>query len=172
MTTGAQCEADSERGWLALGIGSPRPHYLVTAVRKVGLAAKIWYSFLVVSVGLRRLPLPKLVERLGRKGPAGSGPPPSVPRVGQASVRRLHEPAWLGQVVWKVLRVGRWRPRCLHTSLVLLRLLRQQGRPAELVIGLPPLPTSRDAHAWVEVEGADVGPPPGRAEHRELARYA
>ena len=29
----------------------------------------------------------------------------------------------------------------------------------------------KDAHAWVELAGVDVGPPPGRNGHVELARY-
>lgn len=40
-----------------------------------------------------------------------------------------------------------------------------------LVIGLPEEPVDERAHAWVELEGRDVGPPPGRGNHVELARY-
>jgi hypothetical protein len=53
----------------------------------------------------------------------------------------------------------------------LYRLLRAQGDPAELVIGLTELPESPDAHAWIELDGRDIGPLPGRGHHRELARY-
>ncbi len=123
---------------------------------KIRLALAIWYSFVVVVIGLRRLPLPELVQRLGRKPPSKAHKP---------------EPAWLGRVVWRVLHVRRWRPRCLYRALVFLRLLRLYGHPAELVIGLPQSPTSHDAHAWVEVAGVDVGPPPGQGGHDELARY-
>jgi hypothetical protein len=70
-----------------------------------------------------------------------------------------------------VLRVGPRRARCLVAALVLFRLLREQGEPAELVIGMPRTPNSEDAHAWVEVGDVDVGPPPGRRGHLELARY-
>lgn len=127
-----------------------------TVAGKIGLAIAIWYSFVVVVIGLRRLPLPELVQWLGRKGPRKRASP---------------EPAWLGHVVWRVLHIGRWRPRCLHSSLVLLRLLRLHGHSAELVIGLPHSPSSQDAHAWVEVAGVDVGPPPGQAGHVELVRF-
>ena len=41
----------------------------------------------------------------------------------------------------------------------------------QLVIGLPHTPADKDAHAWVELAGTDVGPPPGRASHEELARF-
>jgi hypothetical protein len=57
-------------------------------------------------------------------------------------------------------------------ALVLFRLLREQGDAAELVIGLPENPGGKDAHAWVELEGVDVGPPPGRSGHDEMARFS
>jgi hypothetical protein len=66
--------------------------------------------------------------------------------------------------------VGRHRPRCLINALVLFRLLREQGEAAILVIGLPEVATDERAHAWVEVDGRDVGPPPGGRGYRELAR--
>ena len=55
---------------------------------------------------------------------------------------------------------------------MLFRLLRAQGEEPELVIGLPLEPRDRDAHAWIELAGRDVGPPPGKGRHVELARYA
>jgi hypothetical protein len=56
-------------------------------------------------------------------------------------------------------------------ALVHYRLLREQGDTPELVIGLEPSPRTKDAHAWLEVNGIDVGPPPGRGLHEELVRY-
>jgi Transglutaminase-like superfamily len=53
----------------------------------------------------------------------------------------------------------------------LFKLLKAEGVNAELVIGLPASPESHIAHAWVEIDGRDVGPPPGRRNHEELARY-
>jgi hypothetical protein len=47
----------------------------------------------------------------------------------------------------------------------------EQGQSAEVVIGLPQEPLDNKAHAWVEIDGVDVGPPPGRQGHEELARY-
>ncbi|MDP8931223.1 MAG: lasso peptide biosynthesis B2 protein [Actinomycetota bacterium] len=154
----APCEvAGGEEGGRALNVGDGTRHSFRTpAAWKVRLAIATWYSLVVVVIGLRLLPLPELVKRLGRKGPR---------------MRPIQEPAWLGHVVWRVLHVGRWRPRCLLTALVFLRLLRLQGRQAEIVIGLPYAPTNRDAHAWIEMGGVDVGPPPGRAGHVELVRY-
>jgi Transglutaminase-like superfamily len=60
----------------------------------------------------------------------------------------------------------------LINALVLYRLLREQGDPVELVIGLPEQAADERAHAWVELEGRDVGPPPGRAGHSEMARLS
>jgi hypothetical protein len=120
------------------------------------LAFRIWRSFVLVSIGLRREPLPALVARLGSVEPHAS---PVAP-------------ARLGHAVDRSLRLGRRRPRCLVGALVLFHLLREQGDPAELVIGLPPHARDERAHAWVEVAEVDAGPPPGRGAHRPIARYS
>jgi hypothetical protein len=86
--------------------------------------------------------------------------------------RSRHPTRRLSRAVDRSLRIGSRRPTCLVNSLVLFRLLREQGDHAELVIGLPESPTSKDAHAWVELDGREVGPPPGRAGHSQLARFA
>jgi len=122
---------------------------------KVALAIRTWRSFFLVQVDLRRRPLPRLVSRLGRT----HGRPTGLP------------PVRLGVAVQKALTVGPRQPRCLVSALVLYDLLRGEGRQPWLVIGLPDSPSSKDAHAWVEIDGIDVGPPPGRGTHRELARY-
>lgn len=122
----------------------------------MALALRVWFRFGALYVGLRRHPLPEVIERLG-----------SVP----PKARRRVEPARLGLMVYKALGIGPWHPRCLYGALVLFRFLRRQGELAQLVIGLPREPRDKDAHAWVEIAGVDVGPPPGRARHEELARY-
>jgi Transglutaminase-like superfamily len=122
-----------------------------------GIALRAWVLRPAVHVGLRRRPLPELVRRMGE---------PPAPAV------RRHPPRRLGRVVGRALTIGSHEPRCLIAALVLYRLLRAQGEPAELVIGLPPDATGEDAHAWVEVGGIDVGPFPGRRTHVELARFA
>ena len=123
---------------------------------KVILCARIWWTFVTVLGVERRHPLPQAVARLG-----------------EASRRaRLRvEPQRLGRIVGRVLRIGWWRPRCLFSALVLYRLLQEQGDHAELVIGMPLDPRSKDAHAWVEVARVDVGPPPGGRGRVPLARY-
>ena len=130
---------------------------------RLGPATKLqlWFRivrwFLIVRVRTGREPLPKLAARIGDAGPArGERLPP----------RQL---AW---AVDRTLHVGRLRPRCIFNALVLYRLLREQGDAAELVIGLPKNPADKAAHAWVELDGIDVGPPPGRNGHEQMARFA
>lgn len=123
---------------------------------KVALAARVWMLLARVLVGIRREPLPAYVARLGRPG---------------ARREQRLPPGRLSRAVDRSLRVGGRRPRCLVNALVLYRLLREQGDEAELVIGLPARPTDKDAHAWVELAGIDVGPPPGQSGHEELARF-
>lgn len=122
---------------------------------KAQLATRVWVQFALVSIRVRRQPLPRLVARLA-----------SV----NGSPRRTHAPATLARAVDRSLRVGNHRPRCLINALILFRLLREQGDEGELVIGLPELAENERAHAWVELKGRDVGPPPGRAGHQEMAR--
>jgi hypothetical protein len=123
---------------------------------KARLAGRIWWSFIGIRARLRREPLPSLVDRLGNvERPSG----------------RPYAPARLSRAVDRSLRLGSRQPACLVSALVLFRLLREQGDSAELVIGLPANATNEAAHAWVEINGADIGPPPGRGNHSELARF-
>lgn len=128
----------------------------LTVPQKARLAGRIWIRYLLVMVGLRRRPLPDLVEGLAR---TNGGSPEDAYRA-----------ATLSNAIHRSLRLGSHRPRCLVNALVLFRLLREQGEPAELVIGLKPDATDQRAHAWVELDGRDVGPPPGRFGHEEMAR--
>lgn len=124
------------------------------AKARLALRTYLWLG--VVHVELRRRPLPQVVERLR-----------TVDRV-----RPYRIPAGrVGRGVARLLQVGPIRSRCLVMSLVHFRLLREQGDEPELVIGMEPIARSKDAHAWLEIDGRDVGPPPGRGQHRELVRY-
>jgi transglutaminase-like putative cysteine protease len=123
---------------------------------KASLVPRVLIAFFVVHLAVRRNPLPRAVEALGRPRRRASYYVP---------------PKRLGKVTVLVLWAGPRKPRCLFSALVLYRLVRAQGDPAELVIGLPQNARTKDAHAWVEVEGIDVGPPPGRSGHVELTRY-
>jgi hypothetical protein len=126
-----------------------------------GMRLRLWLRivgwYVVVRVRTSREPLPKVAARIGDAGP---------PRSGRIPPRQL---AW---AVDRTLHIGRLRPRCIFNALVLYRLLREQGDAAELVIGLPKNPADKSAHAWVELEGVDVGPPPGQNGHEPMARFA
>lgn len=122
---------------------------------KVLLALRVWRCYVRVRIGLRRAPLPAFVRELGSTPVRGDG----------------HPPALLSIAVDRSLRLGPLRPRCLTSSLVLYRLLREQGDAAEIVIGLPPEARNHAAHAWVELDARVVGPPPGRGRHAPIARY-
>jgi hypothetical protein len=125
-------------------------------IDNLALASRIWVIYLRVVVLLRRRPMHRVIETLG--SPAGRA---RAPEVATHYSRAIH----------RALRLGDKRPRCLPSALVLYRLLKAGHIPAELVIGLPATPTSPIAHAWVELYGRDIGPPPGRHQHEELARY-
>ena len=123
---------------------------------KLRLALRTWFHFLRTVVEARRHALPEVVAELET--------------VTDGS--RLHvDPRRLGRIVAQVLRIGPWRPRCLYTSLVLFRLLREQGDRPVLVIGLPKNATGTRAHAWLELDGVEVGPPPGARGHLALGRF-
>lgn len=134
---------------------SPASKLTRRVASRAEIVARILLAFVRVRLSLTRVPLPEIVERLR-----------------DAPVRRRarHHPVRIGRLVVALLRVGPYRARCLVTSLVLFRVLREQGYRPEVVIGIPDEADSPLAHAWVEVEGHDVGPPPGRGMHRELLR--
>ena len=122
---------------------------------KVRIAARIWRSYLRVELRDPREPLPQFICRLGQV---------------EGSARHRFAPVRLKGAVLRALRLGPWRPSCLVNALVLFRLLREQGDPAELVIGLHTEARDHEAHAWVELHGQDLGPFPG-TDHRPLARF-
>lgn len=128
----------------------------MTPQQKIALAARIWVHAMAVHVLLRTQPLPKVISLSVAKSP--------LLTYGTDAVR-------LGQIVRRVLTVFGRPPRCLIAALVAHRILRAGGYNVELVIGLPRDATDKDAHAWLELGGRDIGPPPGQSGHIELARY-
>lgn len=78
----------------------------------------------------------------------------------------------LGRIVAGITRVDPWRARGAHTSLGPFRLVRDSGEPAELVIGLPRKPRTKDGLAWSEPGHRGVGQSPGRGSHGESERAA
>lgn len=133
------------------------------ADRRRGVATKLrlvlWVArdYWAVKRALSHHPLPEAVAFVGA-APAGA--------------RTSLPPARLSHAVDRCLLVGPLRARCLVRAMVLHRMLRRQGFATSVVIGLPTAATSTDAHAWVEIDGRDVGPGPGRSGHLELVRYS
>lgn len=123
---------------------------------KVRTAIRIWAAYARVRRVRRERPLRDVVATLSAPADRAVVPVP-VDRLSRA--------------VSRTLNVGPWRLRCLDRALVLYHLVRLQGTSAELVIGIRPATSSTDAHAWVEIDGRDVGPAPGRFGHDELVRY-
>ncbi len=128
----------------------------LTSVRKLVLGAHVWRVHLIVRAGLRRDSLSTLVQRLDVRDGARD---------------EVDDPARLSRIVDKGLSVFGLRPRCLILALVLFRVMRERGIPAEVVIGIPHQAEDHLAHAWVEVDNVDFGPPPGKGRHEELVRY-
>lgn len=124
---------------------------------RAALAYHIYVTFAVVVYRLRvrRLPVPRVIELVER------APEIRLPR---------GDSVGLGRQVYRALSLGRLQPRCLTLALTHFMLLSQLGLDPWLVIGLP-RPDTSDAHAWVELGGRDVGPPPGRDGSVELARF-
>jgi hypothetical protein len=138
-----------------LHTGRARPEATALSMpAKLTLLLWVWGTGARVQLALRRRPLHEVVATLE-----------------QPTARDRLPVALLNRAISRGLRVGRWQPRCLTRSLVLYRLLRAQGDVPELVIGLRDQPTSHDAHAWIELDGHDVGPFPGGRGYRELSRY-
>ncbi len=125
-------------------------------VAKARLALEVWRAYARVRLLERRLPLTDAVARIGA-APRRPAPWRSPERLARA----------VDGCLWPVGPP----PRCLFTSLTLYRLLRRQGDVPELVIGLPERSGDHRAHAWVELAGEDVGPPPGRGANLAMARY-
>ncbi len=125
-------------------------------LRKLLLVGRVWTHYARVSYALRRHSLPDLVRSLDRLPARG---------------RSRQHPATYARAIHLGLRLGPWAPRCLPKALIMFRLLREQGDNPQLVIGIPERATTHIAHAWIELEGKDVGPPPGRGGRGVLAQY-
>jgi hypothetical protein len=128
--------------------------YPLSWSHRLALLVRIWLTYAAAGLVLRRRGLAAAVERLGMR-----------------RAERSYPVALVSRAVSRGLRIGPWEPRCLHRSLVLYTLLREQGEAAELVIGIPAAARTSDAHAWVELGGRDVGPRPGSLGATELTRY-
>lgn len=124
-------------------------------IRKLRLAVLIAARYIRVRLDLARYPLPELVARYSRRAPSPRAYP--MPMLRRGVDRLLVLPG---------------RPmRCLPRALVLYSLLVEQEQDPRLVVGLPKLAKSVRAHAWVEIDGIDVGPSPGQNGHQAVSAY-
>ena len=128
---------------------------MLSLVDKISLGLQVWVLALIAWWRMKRVPLPDLV----------------VSWSSAALVSDARRPQDLSRIVDRVLTVGRWQPRCIVRALVLYRLVAQRGHEPALVIGMPEKPRSKDTHAWVELAGRDLGPPPGRGQLTGLATF-
>lgn len=134
----------------------------MTVRKRLVLLVHIWGTTAWVQWSVTRTPLPLLVHHLEVRGESSQR---------WSSASGGLSPVRLGRVIDRWARLGPWQPRCIVKALVLHALLCEQGVAAAVVVGLPSKARDHRAHAWVECKGADVGPPPGRMGHAELARY-
>ena len=124
-------------------------------IGKLRLASVIVARYVRVRIDLSRYPLPELVARYSRRKPSP----------------RNHAVGTLRRGVDRLLVLPGRPMRCLPRALVLYSLLVEQEQDPRLVVGLPKVPTSVRAHAWVEIDGVDVGPSPGQNGHQPVSAY-
>ena len=130
---------------------SRQPH----VAERAALVAEAWTTY-------------RKVRRLLPHGDVG-GIVASLTSLPPAHAARDVDPQWLGRMIWR--RLPQAQAVCIDRALVQMAMLHRRGVSSRLVIGLPKVATSKEAHAWVEVDGVDVGPPPGGRGHTALARY-
>ncbi len=71
-----------------------------------------------------------------------------------ADLQRGEQSARLARIA---ARNGLYKANCLHESLALCRMLRSQGLPALIRIGVKPRTEPFQAHAWVELDNVPLG---------------
>lgn len=124
---------------------------------RLALAAQVIFRYVRIRLLLmRRSPLPMVVDRLAPRDSHRDG---------------AFSPPQLRRAVDRILRLPGRPLRCLPRALVLYSLLAERGYEPRLAIGLPESSSDVTAHAWVEVDGIDVGPSPGRNGHTALTTY-
>jgi hypothetical protein len=93
--------------------------------------------------------------------------------VGAWPTRRASRAGATGRICSAVEKAAVWYPKtalCLQRSAVTTCLLRSQGIPARMTVGVRPMPFL--AHAWVEVDGSVVNDwPRVRSFYQSLVSY-
>jgi len=111
--------------------------------RERRVLARAWCYLLALDVGLRILPVTRLLPCAPARRPRAMAVPPE-------RVTHLLGLAW---------RLSPVRATCLKDALVLARLLRDEGVAATVRFGVARRDASLDAHAWVEHPGQAPGEP-------------
>ena len=132
----------------------------------------------LVAVLLRTMGLARcwaLLQRAARR-PDGPHPLTPSPQCGEGELQlvvRVRRIAGTVRLVDVAARHLPWHPTCLPRSLVLWFLLRRQGVPAELRIGVQKREQQLEAHAWVEVDHRVINDAPDiAAEYQPFENIA
>lgn len=120
------------------------------------LFLKLWSLLPFVAASLRLLGYPRILRLLSRWSPAA----PVQDKISEDSKSYALR---LGQLARMAGRYVPTNGSCLRQSLLIWWLLRREGVPAELRIGVRAL-EGFTAHAWVEVGGQPVNDAPDVAE--------
>lgn len=122
---------------------------------RIRLALVVAVRYVRIRLDLPRVSLPDLVARYSQLPP----------------YRHPYPVHTLRRAVDRLLVLPGRPLRCLPRALVLYSLAVEQDQNARLVVGLPKHAGSSRAHAWVEINGVDVGPSPGQDGHQPLVAY-
>jgi len=123
--------------------------------RKAIRVTRVWWLAILAWRGLANRPLPEFVRSWSD----------------EVEGVEAREPSQWSRTVDRALKVGSWRPRCIIRAMVLYRLLAENGNDPVLVIGIGDSALSKDAHAWVELDGREMGPWPGSGGMPRLASF-
>jgi hypothetical protein len=111
------------------------------------LLLKAFLVLPLMGLGLRWLGYARLHNRLTHWRPSDK-----IPAQDQEGILTPRAQA-TARMVQAAARYGLYRPNCLPQSLALWWLLKRQGIPGVLRIGVSPLGERLEAHAWVEFGG-------------------
>jgi len=106
----------------------------------------VWLSLRVL--GFKRLKL--IVERKNSQQPGD---------LKAGNVTSAHYAQRCAELCEIAARHGIYPANCLHQSLALTDFLRNKGIRAEIRIGIKPGCKPFEAHAWVEIDGSNLGRP-------------
>jgi transglutaminase superfamily protein len=138
--------------------GLRRVHQIASrlSVRDVLVLAEAIVLTPCIEIGLRAVALDRLLPTIGRQRPLSAHVVTDLERT--------------ARLVEAFFRHYPFRPSCLKKSLVLLRLARRRGMPAELRIGVRKDGGELLAHAWIECAGRTVLPGDATGQYQPLPR--